>query len=35
MHEMYMWPFVDAVHAGAASISELHANSSQLIALTG
>lgn len=24
LHEMYMWPYVDVIHAGAASISELY-----------
>lgn len=22
MHELYMWPFADAVHAGVASVSK-------------
>lgn len=24
MHELYMWPFADAVHAGVASVSKFH-----------
>lgn len=23
MHELYMWPFADVVHAGVASVSKL------------